>query len=313
MEMTTLLQKLRTISVFSRHHNDLENVFISINASDKGGGSNTFSYNFRKWLHKNKKKYNLVYDIAKADRAIVIADKIDMRQLERAKARGCFVIHRLDEHVEHGEDEYRRKKHAYIRKLNRLADVTVYQSNFVFENMHPFLGKPENYEIIHNGANPEEFYPAEKPGVYIGHITWGVGDKKRLDILYDTIKNNPDEKFLLVGNHNKSPYSFDALSNVEYAGSVSRNRMLSLLHRMKFLFFPSENDPCPNTVIEAILAGVPVCYNSRGGTKELVKDCGLPIPEFHSMKQRYPLYRHKCLLRKDLGFDSVALRYLSLQ
>jgi glycosyltransferase involved in cell wall biosynthesis len=285
---------------------------VSIYPTNKGGGSNTFAYNIKKWIKKNKAQYNLVYNISRADKAIIIADKIDIRSLEKAKARGCFIIHRLDEHVEPGEDKYREKKHAYIKELNRFADITVYQSNFVFENMHPFLVHPEKYGIIHNGAYPEEFYPAENLGKFIGHITWGVGDKKRLDILYATIVKNPDERFLLVGNHFRSPYGFTKLLNVEYVGSVKRQKILSFLHQMKFLFFPSENDPCPNTVIEAILSGVPVCYNSLGGTKELVRYCGTTLSNFHDLKDNVNSYREKCLKRTDLYFDYVAKKYLAL-
>jgi len=309
--MNCLVQKLRASSLFNRHHKDKTNLFISIYPSNKGGGSNTFAYNFQQWL-KDKPSYNHVFNISKADRAIVIADKIKIEDLKRARERGCFIIHRLDEHVELNEDEYRTRKHAYIRSLNKLADVTVYQSDFVFANMHPFLDSPERYEIILNGAVTGDFYPAENPGDRIGHITWGVGDKKRLDIVYDTIRQNPDERFLLIGNHLDSKYDFASLSNAECVGTVQRSDIVSYLHKMKFLFFPSENDPCPNTVIEAIVSGLPVCYNPLGGTIEIVKDCGLPIDEFKKMLEDYSLLKDKCLSRKDLTFDTVARKYMSL-
>jgi glycosyltransferase involved in cell wall biosynthesis len=312
MEITRLIQNPRTLSILNRYQKNKTNVFVSIYPINKGGGSNTFAYNIKKWLAKNKEKYNQVYNMCKADKAIIIADKINIRVLEKAKKRGCFIIHRLDEHVESNEDDYRRKKHAYIKELNALADVTVYQSNFVFENMHPYLGYPDNYKVIHNGADPKEFYPNDKAGEFIGHVTWGVGDKKRLDILYEIIVRNPDERFLLVGNHFRSGYDFAKLSNVKCIGNVKRQDMLSLLHKMKFLFFPSENDPCPNTAIEAILAGVSVCYNNLGGTKELVMDCGVPVSEFSTMLKDYLLFRKRCLLRNDLGFDTVAQKYMEL-
>lgn len=313
MEIVRLIQRLRVLPVFNKRCKNKINVFISIFPHNKGGGSNTFVYNLRKWLLQNRSEYNLVYDICKADKAIVIANRIDIRNLEAAKKRGCFIIHRLDEHIEENEDEYRRRKHAYIKDVNVFSDITVYQSNFVYDNMHPFLGRPEKYEIILNGTHQDDFYPNETPGKYIGNITWGVGDKKRLDIVHEEISNNPGEHFLLIGNHSKSNYEFNPFSNVTYVGSVKRKKMLSLLHKMKFLFFPSENDPCPNTVVEAIAAGVPVCYNPVGGTKEIVKDCGLPISEFRAMTKDFVYYRQKCLVRKDLNFDDVAQKYMRLK
>ena len=44
----------------------------------------------------------------------------------------------------------KEKKHEKIRYLNQFVDITVYQSNYVFNNMHPYLGKPEKYAVIHN-------------------------------------------------------------------------------------------------------------------------------------------------------------------
>ena len=81
---------------------------------------------------------------------------------------------------------------------------------------------------------------------------------------------------------------------------------------MKFLFFPSERDPCPNTVIEAMLAGLPVCYNKIGGTVELVRDCGVPLNEYKKLIDNYSSYRQKVLARNDLDFNHVAKKYLAL-
>ena len=312
MEITYLIQNIRILLSFNRYQKNKTNVFVSIYPTNKGGGSNSFAYNIKNWFANNKEKYNQVYNICKADKAIIIADKIDIKILEKAKKRACFIIHRLDEHVESNEDDYRRKKHAKLKKINIFANATVYQSNFVYNNMHPYLEYPERAEIILNGADTAEFYPSEKPGNYIGHVTWGVGSKKRMDIVYETIKKHPNEQFLLIGNHSRSNFDFASLSNVRCIGQVKRQELLYFLHQMKFLFFPSENDPCPNTVIEAIISGVPVCFNPLGGTKEIVKDCGLPLGGFRAILKDYPLYRQKCLLREDLHFDYVAHKYMEL-
>ncbi len=312
MEVVPFIQKFLSLPVLNRHHNGKVNVFVSIIPRNKGGGSNTFAYNFKKWLLKNSNKYNWIYNINKSDKAVIIADRIDVKKIIMAKDKGCFIIHRIDEHVVENENEFFRLKHASIKRINSFADATVYQSRFVFENMHSFLDYPQKYEIIHNGADPAEFFPTEKSGEYIGHVTWGVGDKKRLDILYDTIKKHREERFLLVGNHFKSKYPFRSLPNVTYSGPVNRKRLQILLRQMKFLFFPSENDPCPNTVIESILTGVPVCFHPIGGTKELVKDCGLPISEWKTMIKDYSFFRDKCLLRTDLHFDTVFKKYMDL-
>ena len=81
---------------------------------------------------------------------------------------------------------------------------------------------------------------------------------------------------------------------------------------MKCLFFPSERDPCPNTVVEAILSGVPVCYNSEGGTREIVKDCGLPLDRFDELLRERDSFHGNCKFRSDLNFESVAEKYLDI-
>ena len=82
---------------------------------------------------------------------------------------------------------------------------------------------------------------------------------------------------------------------------------------LKMLYLPSEKDPCPNTAVEAIKCGVPVCYNSDGGTKEIVRDCGVPLESFDLLFQNLAQYRNKCLSREDLDFDKVAQKYMALR
>ena len=142
---------------------------------------------FGSWGHRFKLPPEQLNNIKKANLAIVIADKIEPDKLRKIK-NNCFIIHRLDEHVENNETGFRKEKHEKIKKLNQLADVTVYQSKFVFENMHPYLGSPSKYEIIYNGGMQDEFYPSESYGKFIGHVTWGVDGKKRLDVLYNIIR-----------------------------------------------------------------------------------------------------------------------------
>ena len=94
--------------------------------------------------------------------------------------------------------------------------------------------------------------------------------------------------------------------------SISKTKLSDCHKQMKCLFFPSERDPCPNTVVEAILSGVPVCYNSNGGTKEIVKDCGLPLEKFDDLLEKCNTFHEKCSKRHDLSFESVAKKYLNL-
>lgn len=276
----------------------------------KGGGPNSFSCNFLAYLKNHS--IPLTHHFFLSSNIIVIAHKMNPFLLWIAKKMGCFIVHRLDEHFEPGEDPVRARKHHKIIRLNRLADVTVFQSDFVKNNVLSHL-ESSRWVVIRNGGDPKIYYPStgEKPH-YVGHVTWGVGAKKRLDLLEKVIPLYPQEQFLLVGNHHESSIDFSKFLNVKMTGPLSRDRMPAAYRKMKCLYFPSENDPCPNTVAEAILSGVPVCYNPIGGTVELVRDCGLPLSRFDELLSQLPEFRTRCGKRSDLHFDFVGDQYRDL-
>ncbi len=288
-----------------------QGIYISLKGHSyaQGGGANTFSWNFNSYL----KKYGMPRsgNLLTAAKAIVIADKVNLFLLWLAKCTGCFIVHRLDEHFQENESKVRKKKHNRIKKINKLADITVFQSEFVKNNVLPHLNA-KKHAVILNGADPEIFFDRHAPRDYIGHVTNSVGDKKRLDLLDDTIGRYPQEKFLLVGNHNKSPIRFDRHSNVTMIEAVPRQELADYYRKMKCLYFPSENDPCPNTVVEAVMCGVPVCYNPLGGTKEIVQDCGLPLDQFDVLLRKSHEFRSRCAKREDLYFKRVIQCYFSL-
>ncbi len=286
-------------------------VHISLHARKTGGGANSFASNFCRWLRRNKRHYSLQRNMLKADRAIIIADKSDLSEAEKARANGCKIIHRIDEYFEKNESAYRRSKHAKIIELNKLAYCTVYQSRYVFNNVHPHLN-PKRYAVIINGADPKQFSPSREEGSYIGHVSWSSDARKRFDILSEFVQDNPEEKFLLIGNHHKTGLPFDDRNVAVKVGPVRRSRIAGYYRKMKVLLLPSEKDPCPNTAIESILCGVPVCYNPDAGTREIVRDCGEPLERFRQLVSNAPAYRKRCLARDDLHFDNVARRYMSL-
>ena len=284
------------------------NLYVSKKPTKVGGGSNTFAWNFIKWAKKND--HMIVSAIEEAERAIVIAHLAEVDDLLAARVRGCYVIHRIDEYFERHETLSRRKKHEKIIALNKYTDVTVFQSEFVRNNAYLFI-RPRRYEIIRNGGDPREFHPGVEPGQFIGHVTWGVDDRKRLDLLYQRILDIPNERFLLIGRHQKSGYDF-RLPNVVLRGVKNRKHLAKEYQKMKLLFFPSENEPCPNIPIEAILSGVPVCYNDTGGTPEIIKDCGEPLASFERLLDNLAQYRRRCLKRQDLHFDRMFREYMAL-
>ncbi|MBI4179181.1 glycosyltransferase family 4 protein [bacterium] len=283
-------------------------IYLSKNPEPMGGGVNSFARNFARWIRSEG--FRTVTDIEQADRAIVFAHMEDPDRLALARKRGVRIVHRLDEDFEQNDSPHRVRKHEKIVQLNKLAHITVFQSRFVKKNVYPHV-RPRAYRIIHNGADRRLFRPAEKPGPWVGHVTWSAAPKKRLDLLAGIIARHPEEKFLLVGRHSTGEIDFSKFPNVKLLGPQPHARMPALYRKMKLLVIPSERDPCPNAVVEAILSGVPVCHLKSGGVPEIVKTCGVELSRFdHIVKNPNP-YRRRCFKRRDLDFARIGRRYLT--
>ena len=107
-------------------------ISISAHTGSSGGGANTFAWNFSRYL--NSKGIATTDSLFRASHAIIIANKVNKFALKIAKAQGCFILHRLDE--DFGTEVSLTQKHEQIIQINKLANVTVFQSNFVKEQLN---------------------------------------------------------------------------------------------------------------------------------------------------------------------------------
>ena len=81
---------------------------------------------------------------------------------------------------------------------------------------------------------------------------------------------------LLVGRELVGPYDGGpAPSNALVEGYTDWTRLPAVLRSCTALLTMSENETCPNVVLEALASGLPVLYKASGGTAELVGDCGV--------------------------------------
>ena len=247
----------------------------------RGGGSVSFALVLAEALPALGIDVSLDPD-APADVVLVFAHHATDRLLARQRARGARILHRLDERIDPGERGSRRRKHRRILALNAWADVTVFQSEFVHQNVGPFTSAPASC-VIHNGVDPGVFAPVG-PTVRLDgspaalHVSWSVGESKRLDRIPELLDVGPPGLRLhCVGRHAETGAAWLSHPRVSILGPRSRTEIAALMRGADLLFFPSELEPCPNTPLEAMASGLPVLYHASGGTPELLGDAGVPI------------------------------------
>lgn len=164
--------------------------------------------------------------------------------------------------------------HAY------LADVIVYQSNFVKQwwDKEGFR-KAKDTHIIYNGVA----IPNKDP------VTNNI---KRLVVLEGTIDYSPyavrllnelahqlpkDIYIELYGRFSNSGLIKELYETIEYKGFVQRDKVYNVFKGSVYLSLDI-NPACPNTVAEALACGAPVVGFNTGALGELVdQDCGVIV------------------------------------
>jgi len=185
--------------------------------------------------------------------------------------------------------KYKAMNHEDSKDM-KMVDGVVYQSDFSKKMNHAFVCKPEIPEVvIFNGADPDEYKnlePAISPYKYnfLASTREWVWEKRLEDIIESfflaDIKNsclwicgavwenekryNPKQKDFQK-KYNQGNIRFLGNCNDETVGSLYKlcNAMVHIVYV----------DACPNSVVEALVAGCKVISNNTGGQEEIVKRC----------------------------------------
>ncbi len=209
------------------------------------------------------------------------------------KQRGVKIVHRLDGRARSVVKVYERDEEN--REINALADWTVFQSQYVrrhttapcetiFGTESAICNEPSRGSVIYNGVDRSCFSPEGpreklKGELNILHVAFTFGIRKGVGDLIEVarlLRNNPKIHFYTIGRQEQDHAHGHLLSqcpNITNLGVISdRARLARLMRSAQVLFFPSRDDYCPNTVLEAMSCGLPVWYHNSGGTPELVRD-----------------------------------------
>ena len=188
-------------------------------------------------------------------------------------------------------------KNILLRQSLNKADGIVYQSKFSKKMCDKYLSKFEKkWSIIFNGARTNvPFVSIEKKYKYAFLAASRWRPHKRLrDILESFLLADVEDSILYVaGDVTNSGISKQELGRyfntpkIKYLGIIDQKILLSY-HKISDGFLHlSWIDWCPNSVVEALAAGIPVITNNIGGTQELVKPSGgfvLPLDNEYNLE-----------------------------
>jgi len=243
------------------------------------GGVYTFVGNFLRWLTRHdwphtadlQSDFDLLFVNSWVIRPSVV------RRLKRLKPM-LKVAHRIDgAAADYGSNPASDRIQA---RVNLLADVSIFQSEYSkYSTREKFTVVAQDGPVIYNPVDIEQFAPGgvrrELPTgrPLVACASWSVNRGKGTWRIDELAARHQDVVFVLCGR-------FDAVQarpNVVRMGHLTREGMAETLRACDVFLNLSENDPCPNVVIEALASGLPILYKSSGGVPELVGDCGLPI------------------------------------
>ena len=208
----------------------------------------------------------------------------------RIKHRDAKVkVLRLDG-VWHDTGKDYRKKNLSIAEAIKEADGVIYQSQFGKRMADIFVQRPiQPYTIIFNGADPAQYeglpdlFPDRK--VCIAFSRWRP-HKRLVDIVESwklaAAKLPPEVLLVIAGDLSHSGVVQHRLKHpqIKYVGKLDQEMLSNVLAHAWASIHLCWFDACPNSVVEAGVAGVPVICNNVGGTPEIVALTGgfaLPI------------------------------------
>jgi glycosyltransferase involved in cell wall biosynthesis len=263
------------------------------------GGMYTFVWNFRRYVQQHGIAFtdNIEdeYDVLFVNSWVVPYETI--YRVKRTRSQVC-VVQRVDGSArDYGRFDNADAKQAQV---NLLADLTIFQSHYSkYSSTQKYRIIHKDGPIIYNPVETRVFTPngpcAELPAgrARVLNVSWSTNPKKGTWQIADLAKENSDIVFVLCGRYNTLP----DLPNIHLMGHLDISTLARVMRSCDVFLNLSENDPCPNVVLEALSSGLPVLYKRSGGVPELVEDCGVST-EPDSFRESL---EHVMVRREDLS------------
>jgi glycosyltransferase involved in cell wall biosynthesis len=251
------------------------NIFLNINPGPYGGGNQ-----FLKALRDYFKSQNVWSENPDEADVILFNSHHQIKELIKLKRTypNKLFIHRID-----GPVYLIRKDTLFLDKLiyrfnNRLADASIFQSDWSKHHNRMLGLKPNAFETtIINAPDPDIFNAKDKPAfdnnrkVKIIATSWATNKSKGFET-YKYLDESLDFSKYEMTFCGNSPLQF---KNIQHIQSVPSTELAGILKANDIYITASENDPCSNSLIEALHCGLPAIAVNNGGHPEIIKNAGL--------------------------------------
>ena len=246
------------------------------------------------YFPEHRWNYNLVYLLSNAPYLPDIA----LRILQRRRVPTVVNQNGVFYHGWYSGDW--RAKNMEMAQAYHLADHVFWQSEFCRQAAERFLGEREKPgEILYNAVDTERFNPTTI-SVSESDFTFLITGKIDTHLFYrieaslrglaEARKQGLQARISIAGwlspqARARSLDLADSLgiaNEVSLTGTYTQDQAPTIYGTADAYLMLKHNDPCPNTVLEALSCGLPVLYSDSGGVPELVGEAAgvaLPVEE----------------------------------
>jgi glycosyltransferase involved in cell wall biosynthesis len=189
---------------------------------------------------------------------------------------GTVVIHRVDGPISRVRGKDREIDEIIFRFNDLFVDGTIFQSSWSREkNTEMGMKEPAYETVILNAPDPALFNRSGKrepdqDKIRLIATSWSDNMRKGFDV-YRFLDENLDlERFdmTFVG---RSPVKF---KNIRWIKPVPSHDVASILKAHDIFVTASRDDPCSNSLIEALHCGLPAAAKNDGGHPEIIGEAG---------------------------------------
>ena len=236
------------------------------------------------------------------------------------------------------KDDGKLYRNKLVKKALRIADCVIFQSKYSKLMAENVLGiEPRQSKIIYNGANPSNYTPDDKLKFYKRNVIvsnrYAATEERRhkrtkemFKIAVEYCKMRKDVGFWFAGKiRGKAP---DGGKQIKFIGNVPEEKLRKYVATADVMLHLSWLDYCPNSVVEALVAGTPVICAGGSGTEEIVGNAGsilnLGLPPLGIVKNLKPpsfkyelvynaldkwLEKRVRIAKPELHIDNIARQY----